>query len=169
MIQSYSKDKSELNGAAHRDSTKVKFDMQSTSNRSNRSRRGSRRRSKRSERNANHEYEEEMQRLEMHLPYWERKSYRSYKQIKVLQPKIETQMDEYIRIKIDEQEKRLVKGALSLKKNLKAIDKLPHNGIMSDMIKFTHRRTIKGHSVSAANMQGTARETTFGWASHSPS
>ena len=31
-------------------------------------------------------------------------------------------------------------GAMLLKKNLKAIDELPHNGIMSDMITLTHNR-----------------------------
>jgi hypothetical protein len=76
----------------------------------------------------------------MHLPYWDRKAYRSYKQIKVLQPELTTKIEDYINIKIEEQEKRLVSGALSLKKNLKAIDELPHNGIMSDMINFTHKR-----------------------------
>jgi len=74
------------------------------------------------------------------MPYWDRKAYRSYKQIKVLQPELTTKIEDYINIKIEEQEKRLVGGALSLKKNLKAIDGLPHNGIMSDMIKFTHKR-----------------------------
>ena len=38
----------------------------------------------------------------------------------------------------------LVGGALSLKKKLKAIDELPHNGIMSDMIKLTHKRAVRG-------------------------
>lgn len=102
-----------------------------------------------------------MERKEMHLPYWERKAFRSYKQIKVLQPKINTEMDEYIKIKIEEQEKRLVTGALSLKKNLKAIDKLPHNGIMSDMIKFNHRKPQKGgNSTSAVPIRGGTAAST---------
>ena len=33
-----------------------------------------------------YDYEEQMAENEMHLPYWERRAYRSYKQIKVLQP-----------------------------------------------------------------------------------
>ena len=33
-------------------------------------------------------------------------------------------------------------GAMLLKKNLKAIDELPHNGIMSDMIKLTHKASL---------------------------
>mmetsp|Transcript_30978 Transcript_30978/g.41086 ORF Transcript_30978/g.41086 Transcript_30978/m.41086 type:complete len:90 (+) Transcript_30978:698-967(+) len=82
----------------------------------------------------------------MHLPYWDRKEYRSYKQIKVLQPKLETPIDDYIRIKIEEQERRLVSGALQLKKNLKATDELPHNGIMSDMITMTAKRLGLGKS-----------------------
>ena len=52
----------------------------------------------------------------------------------MLQPNLNTGIEDYIKIKIDEQEKRLVGGAITLKKNLKAIDELPHNGIMSDMI-----------------------------------
>jgi len=56
--------------------------------------------------------EDELERREMHLPYWERKEYRSYKQIKMLQPQLDTPIEEYIRIKIDEQERRLVGGAL---------------------------------------------------------
>ena len=32
----------------------------------------------------------------MHLPYWERKAYRAYKEIKVLQPKLETPIQAYI-------------------------------------------------------------------------
>ena len=74
----------------------------------------------------------------MHLPYWERKAYRSYKQIKVLQPQLETPIEDYINIKIEEQERKLVGGALSLKRTLKAIDQLPHNGIMNDMIMMSH-------------------------------
>ena len=35
-------------------------------------------------------------------------------------------------------------GALSLKRNLKAIDQLPHNGIMNDMIKLTHSKRKAG-------------------------
>lgn len=31
-----------------------------------------------------HDYEEQCLQKEMHLPYWERKEYKSYKQIKVL-------------------------------------------------------------------------------------
>ena len=31
-----------------------------------------------------YDYEEQMAEKEMHLPYWERRAYRSYKQIKVL-------------------------------------------------------------------------------------
>ena len=58
----------------------------------------------------------------------------------MVQPQLETPINDYINIKIDEQEKRLVNGALSLKKNLKAIDELPHNGIMSDMITLSHQR-----------------------------
>ena len=87
-------DKSDFN---QRDSAKVHFDMHSVSNRSKRRRKSSRR----SEKNHSLEYEEEMLKKEMHLPYWERKSYRSYKQIKVLQPKIDTPIDEYIRVKIE--------------------------------------------------------------------
>ena len=37
-----------------------------------------------------------MERKEMHLPYWERKAYRAYKEIKVLQPKLETPIQAYI-------------------------------------------------------------------------
>ena len=101
-----------------------------------------------------------MERKEMHLPYWERKAYRAYKEIKVLQPKLETPIQAYINCKIDEQEKRLVSGAMELKKNLKAIDELPHNGIMSDMIKFTHNnRTLTSN-------RGLQRsEQPIGWAS----
>lgn len=44
----------------------------------------------------------------------------------------------------------LVGGALSLKKKLKAIDELPHNGIMSDMIKLTHKRAVKGGQQSTS-------------------
>lgn len=42
--------------------------------------------------------------------------------------------------------------ALLLKKNLKAIDNLPHNGIMSDMITFTHKssKTQVGRQQSAS-------------------
>ena len=87
----------------------------------------------------------------MHLPYWERRAYRSYKQIKVLQPQLETPINDYINIKIEEQEKRLVHGALSLKKKLKAIDELPHNGIMSDMIKLTHKKS-QAKSASMAHI-----------------
>ena len=86
------------------------------------------------------EYEIEQAKKEMHLPYWERTAYKSYKQIKVVQPQLETPINDYINIKIEEQEKGLVSGALTLKKNLKAIDELPHNGIMSDMITLTHQR-----------------------------
>ena len=39
---------------------------------------------------------------EMSLPYWERKSFQSYKQIKVLQPQLETPVHEYMDIKIKE-------------------------------------------------------------------
>ena len=46
-------------------------------------------------------------------------------------------------MKIDEQERKLVGSALHLKKKLKAIDELPHNGIMADMIKLTHKRGNK--------------------------
>ena len=59
----------------------------------------------------------------MHLPYWERKNYRPYKQIKVLQPAISTSIEEYVQTKIEEQERNLVSGALSLKKKLKAIER----------------------------------------------
>jgi hypothetical protein len=45
---------------------------------------------------------EENVRKEMHLPFWERKAYCSYKQIKVLQPKLETSIEDYVKIKIDE-------------------------------------------------------------------
>ena len=38
----------------------------------------------------------------MHLPYWERKEYKAYKQIKVLQPNLETPIQDYLRHKIDE-------------------------------------------------------------------
>ena len=41
---------------------------------------------------------------ELHLPYWERKAYRAYKQIKVVQPALDTSIQEYIDIKIDEKE-----------------------------------------------------------------
>ena len=57
--------------------------------------------------------------------------------IKVLQPKLETPIQDYISIKIDDQERRLVNDALQLKKNLKAIDQLPHNGICTDMVRKT--------------------------------
>ena len=39
---------------------------------------------------------------EMSKPYWERKNFHSYKQIKVLQPALETPVLEYIDIKIKE-------------------------------------------------------------------
>ena len=54
--------------------------------------------------------------------------------IKVLQPQLDTTIHEYIEIKIDDQEKRLVTDALRLKKNLKAIDKLTHNAISTEMV-----------------------------------
>ena len=68
------------------------------------------------------------------MPYWERKNYKPYKMIKVLQPQLDTTIHEYIEIKIDDQEKRLVTDALRLKKNLKAIDKLTHNAISTEMV-----------------------------------
>lgn len=143
--------------------------MQSVAGRSKKSRKVSHR----SDVNTSLAYEEEMERKEMHLPYWERKAFRSYKQIKVLQPKINTEMDEYIKIKIEEQERRLVTGALSLKKNLKAIDKLPHNGIMSDMIKFNHRKSMKCNtSASAVPIRGgtaASAEHPVAWATQSTS
>ena len=40
----------------------------------------------------------------------------------MLQPALETPVLEYVDIKIKEQEKRLVQSAISLKKNLKAVD-----------------------------------------------
>ena len=94
---------------------------------------------------------------EMHLPYYERRAYCSYKQIKVLQPQLDTPIEEYINIKIEEQERKLVGGALSLKRTLKAIDQLPHNGIMNDMIKLTHRNNKQktgAQSTSAAPLGG---------------
>ena len=105
---------------------------------------------------------EENERREMHLPYWERKEYRSYKHIKVLQPQIDTPIDEYIRIKIDEQEKRLISGSLQLKKNLKAVDTLPHNGIMSDMLKVPVKRVFArknsdGHMTTAHFSEATKK------------
>ena len=68
----------------------VKFELQSTSSRPSsrysrdakmhrRNRRGSAR-----QKTAEELYAEEMERKEMHLPYWERKAYRAYKEIKVL-------------------------------------------------------------------------------------
>ena len=67
---------------------------------------------------------EENARREMHLPYWERQEYKAYKQIKVVQPKLDTPMQEFLRHKIDEQEAHLVNSALHLKKKLKANDEL---------------------------------------------
>ena len=76
---------------------------------------------------------EDNARREMHLPYWERSEYRtkitSCKQIKSVQQKLDTPMQDYIRHKIAEQEKRLVVSALQMKKNLKANDELWHNGM----------------------------------------
>lgn len=117
----------------------VKFERPSSQQSSSRSKRRNRREREKTQQELE---DEALEKKEMHLPYWERKEYRSYKQIKVLQPRLETSIEEYIRIKIDEQEKRLIGGALYLKKQLKATDELPHNGIMSDMIKFTHKRAI---------------------------
>lgn len=48
------------------------------------------------------EYEIEQAKKEMHLPYWERTAYKSYKQIKVVQPQLETPINDYINIKIEE-------------------------------------------------------------------
>lgn len=55
----------------------------------------------------------------------------------------------------------LVGGALSLKKKLKAIDELPHNGIMSDMIRLTHKRAVKGgpQSTSVGRSAAQAGDT----------
>ena len=69
----------------------------------------------------------------MNKPYWERKNFQSYKQIKVLQPALETPVLEYIDIKIKEQEKRLISSAICLKKSLKAVDQLPDNAIQRDI------------------------------------
>ena len=38
----------------------------------------------------------------MSLPYWERKTFQAYKQIKVLQPQLQTPVHEYMDIKIKE-------------------------------------------------------------------
>ena len=45
------------------------------------------------------EYEIEQAKKEMHLPYWQRTAYKSYKQIKVVQPQLETPINDYIKIK----------------------------------------------------------------------
>ena len=37
---------------------------------------------------------------DMHLPYWQRKTYQAYKKIKVLHPQLETSQREYMEIKI---------------------------------------------------------------------
>ena len=50
-------------------------------------------------------------------------------------------------------------GAMLLKKNLKAIDELPHNGIMSDMIKLTHKASL------TSNRGLQQSEQPIGWAS----
>lgn len=92
------------------------------STRSHHSSRQNRKSRKSGARDPAEEYEEEQEKKEMHLPYWERKSYCAYKEIKVLQPSITTSIEDYIKVKIDEQERSLVGGALSLKKKLKAID-----------------------------------------------
>ena len=69
----------------------VKFELQSTSSRpSSRYSRKRNRRGSARQKTAEELYAEEMERKEMHLPYWERKAYRAYKEIKVLQPKLET-------------------------------------------------------------------------------
>ena len=116
------------------------------------------------------QYEEEQENREMHLPYWQRRSYRSYKQIKVLQPKLDTPIEDYIKIKIDEQERKLVGGALQLKKKLKAIDELPHNGIMSDMVSLVNKRsTRKTNSNSVVPGGVTTSDANPGWISGSMS
>ena len=50
-------------------------------------------------------------------------------------------------------------GAMLLKKNLKAIDELPHNGIMSDMITLTHNN----RATSNRGLQKSEQQ--IGWAS----
>ena len=52
--------------------------------------------------NAELEYEDAQAAKEMHLPYYERRAYCSYKQIKVLQPQLDTPIEDYINIKIEE-------------------------------------------------------------------
>ena len=154
MYRGITVNEAELKSAARQNSRElglsVKFGNQSHTNLSRPS--SSRSRQRRSSKNKQpkktmEEVEaEELERKEMHLPYWQRKEYKSYKHIKVLQPKLETPIDDYIRIKIEEQERRLVSGALQLKKNLKATDELPHNGIMSDMITMRSKRQPGGRS-----------------------
>ena len=48
------------------------------------------------------ESSEQLDEYEMSKPYWERKEFHSYKQIKVLQPQLETPVQEYMDIKIKE-------------------------------------------------------------------
>ena len=79
----------------------------------------------------------------MSKPYWERKAFQTFKQIKVLQPNMQTTVHEYMDVKIKEQEKNLVTSALALKKNLQSIDQLPHNGIMSDMVDTSKKEEYK--------------------------
>ena len=66
----------------------------------------------------------------MHLPYWQRETYKSYKQIKMLHPKIDSTIEDYVVTKIDDQETKLVHEAMQLRINLKATGRLPSNGIL---------------------------------------
>lgn len=45
---------------------------------------------------------------QMNLPYWQRESYKAYKQIKHVQPKIDSTIQEFVKFKIQDSEERLV-------------------------------------------------------------
>lgn len=81
----------------------VKFEMRSNvSKHSKPSSKPNRKSRKSDQKSAQEKEQDEQERLEMHLPYWERKAFCSYKQIKVLQPKLDTSIEDYVKIKIDE-------------------------------------------------------------------
>lgn len=67
---------------------------------------------------------------QMELPYWQRESYKTYKQIKHVQPKIDSTIQDYVKAKIFDSEERLLHDALQLRVHLKVIDDLPSNGVL---------------------------------------
>lgn len=88
---------------SHAPNVRFEMDSQNSSRRSSRRSSRAQRKSRRSEpKSALETYQEEQAKKEMHLPFWERKEYCSYKQIKVLQPNLDTSIENYVNVKIDE-------------------------------------------------------------------